>query len=147
MSISGPTNVRRKRKRNLSLCTNVLVGCAMLMSIYLSLYLALCSIESPGDAVLAANSNPSFDKNDFKDMKGFQGARWIRGKEALKIIEDIRNNNNDEVKIKNDGTGNNKAVYPDLENMDMANVVKQAMDQMKEAPFQTKSNGDEEQEL
>ena len=148
MSKSNSTNV--SRKRNLRLCTKVIVGCGMFMSKYASLYLVLCSIERSGDGVLAADSNPSFDENDFKDIEGFQGARWIRGKEALKIIENIRKNNNGNLNIKNTGKGANKAVHPNLENIDMANVVKQAMEQAKEAessPFKTKSKVDEKQEL
>ena len=150
MTKSRSSNVCCKRERNPGLCTKVILGCIPLMAIYLSLYLMLSSIKGPGDEVLAAEANPSFDENDFKDMEGFQGTRWIRGKEALKIVENMRKNNNGDLKIKNDGKGYNKAIHPNLDNVDMANLVKQAMNQMKEgevSPFQTNSKGDEKIEL
>ena len=94
MTKSDSTEVNRKQKRNLNLCTKVTFGCTLFLALYGSLYFVLCSIEKPQDENLASGSKPDFKSDpdippEFKDMEGVQGARWIRGEEALKIIENI----------------------------------------------------------
>ena len=114
------TEVKRKQKNNSSLCCRLVIGCTLFMFSYVSLYYFLFHIARSENVVSA--SDPKFDGNDdvpdhVKNMPNFQGARWLRGDEAVAALKKMQ--------AKKD-----QPVPPHLANIDMADAIAKAMGQM-----------------
>ena len=114
------TEVKRKLKNNSSLCCRLVIGCTLFMFSYVSLYYFLFHIARSENVVSA--SDPKFDGNDdvpdhVKNMPNFQGARWLRGDEAIEALKKMQ--------AKKD-----QPVPDHLKNLDMADAIAKAMGQM-----------------
>ena len=121
--IKTSATVKSRNPKHLkSSCNKLMIGFVVFSCSYASIYIFLYSLVQHGDEVLATGSNAppnaKFNVDDFKHMEGFQGARWLHGKEALEALENMKKGKNGRGSVKPEDVG------------DMASAIKQVMAQM-----------------
>ena len=115
-------------KRKSSICAK-LIMCVLLSSVsYIGLYFTLCSIVEQKDQILTTASEAPFNENQFKDLPGYAGAKWLTGQDAVEAIKKM--NLKGKKKLEN-------SAPPD---MDIAEAVQKMMSQMGEQGFEANNN-------
>ena len=78
--------------------------------------------------MMTTASEPPFNENQFKDLPGYAGAKWLTGQDAVDAIKKM--NLKGKKKLEN-------SAPPD---MDIAEAVQKMMSQMGEEGFQANNN-------
>ena len=117
-------------KRKSSICAKFVL-CVLLSSVsYIGLYFTLCSIVEQKDQILTTASEAPFNENQFKDLPGYSGAKWLTGQDAVEAIKKMNLKGKKKV-------GNLNSAPPD---MDIAEAVRKMMSQMGEHGFDNNDN-------
>ena len=115
-------------KRKSSICAKFIL-CVLLSSVsYIALYFTLCSIVEQREQIMTTASEAPFNENQFKDLPGYAGAKWLTGQDAVDAIKKM--NLKGKKKVEN-------SAPPD---MDIAEAVQKVMSQMGEHSFDNNDN-------
>ena len=115
-------------KRKSSICAKFILWALLSSVSYIGLYFTLCLIVEQRDQIMTTASEPPFNENQFKDLPGYAGAKWLTGQDAVDAIKKMN--------LKGKKKPENSAP-PD---MDIAEAVQKMMSQMGEHGFETNNN-------
>ena len=115
-------------KRKSSICAKFILWALLSSVSYIGLYFTLCLIVEQRGQVMTTASEPPFNENQFKDLPGYAGAKWLTGQDAVDAIKKM--NLKGKKKLEN-------LAPPD---MDIAEAVQKMMSQMGEHGFETNNN-------